>query len=179
MNRAFNFLIMLLCLSCATGTSRIIEKEKLNFSYTDDAYLFFRNMRQAQYDRKVMEKEGLRLYVHEDFSPSQLLKTTLVVNWKMNKAYVLVNLTDSTLEKYDIKVYYKEEDGTITEILQENLRRQGELSFLTEIYNQILTEHSLFIQYKGQEEQPLFNSSDDLEAFRVSMYDFYRLTAVL
>jgi hypothetical protein len=50
---------------------------------------------------------------------------------------------------------------------------------LTDIYNHIQEEHSLFLSFMGQEPEPLFKTADDQEAFRVSMYDFYRMTGVL
>jgi len=178
MKNVLTGLILLLCLACATGTSRLIDKEKLNFSYTDDAYLFFRNMRQAQYNRTVMEKEGLRLYQHEDYSSSQFIRTQLVVNWKVNSAYMLLDFADST-EKYDIKIYIREEDQSYSEIAQENLRRQGELVFLTDLYNHLLQEDKLFYELRYGQKTPLFETLDDQEAFRISMYDYYRLTAVL
>ncbi|MFQ3212910.1 MAG: hypothetical protein ACI9C9_000436 [Marivirga sp.] len=178
MKKVSSVLLLLVCLACATGTSKLIEEEKLSFSYTDEAYLFFRNMRQAQYDRTEMEKEGLRLYQHDDYSEEQLFKTKITVNWRANRAYVLIDLADST-EKIDVKVSYKRAKGEWIEIVPENLRRQGELAFLTDIYNHIQEEHTLFLTFRGQEPKPLFTTADDQEAFRVSMYDFYRMTGVL
>jgi len=176
--RKLTFLFLpILILACATGTSKIIEEEELNFNYIDDAYLFFRNMRQTNYSLKNMEKEGLRLYTHDDYAEETPLKTTLVVSWKANNAFAIMQLKDS-ISNEEVEFYYQKNDK-MQQIEFPNLRRQGELVVLTKLYNHLLQEDSLFIKMKGRETQPLFIDNDSQEAFRVSMYDFYRLTGVL
>lgn len=64
--KKFIILFFFSCMACSVNTSKKVELEKLTFSYTDDAYIFFRNMRQTNYDLKVMEEGGWRIYRHED-----------------------------------------------------------------------------------------------------------------
>ena len=163
------------CLACSTGSNKRIAEEKLNFSYIDDAYLFFRNMRQATYNLQDLKEEGVRLYQHEDFEEDQFFQVQMAVNWRMNRAFMLIKLPDS-VEKEQIRVFV--ERDSVFELEQENWRRQGELKFLTSIYNHILEKDSFSLVY-GEERMPLFMNNDQREAFRISMYDFYRLTALL
>ncbi len=174
--RAF-LLLIVINLSCATGTSRLIEAEKLNFSYTDDAYLFFRNMRQTGYHIENLEDKEVRLYTHDDYADKSPLKTTMVANWKANKAYAIMVLRDS-VSLNDISIYWKGEVDK-GEVIFPNTRRQGELVALTAIYNHMLQQHELSIEIEGGREELLFADADSREAFRISMYDFYRLTGVL
>jgi len=162
--------------ACSTGSSRLIEAEKLNFSYSDDAYLFFRNMRQTKYVYQNMEEKQLRLYTHKDYQKTSL-STSLVVNWRANKAFAILNVPEE-LDKQSIKFFWND-NGQYRPIEAPNFRRQGELQLLTNLYNHLLQEHELLISIKKGEKTPLFTDVDEQEAFRISMYDFYRLTNVL
>ncbi len=138
-------------------------------------------MRQAKYNLEVMEGSGWRIYRYEDFEQDKrrfYFNIALVVNWKASKAYAILELPDE-ISKELLTILWKgegQEDGKIT--LTE-LSRQSELEFLTEIYNHIAAEHLLYWQPKGEERVKLFAYPDQMEAFRVSMYDFYRLTGLL
>jgi len=177
MKKTISFFMMALIFACATGTSRLIEEEKLNFNYTDDAYLFFRNMRQTNYSINNMQEKDLRLYTHDDYAEETPLKATIVVSWKANNAFAIMQLKDS-VSNQDSQFYFQK-NGEKKEIKFPNLRRQGELVVLTKLYNHLLQEDTLFVKRKVQKLEPLFIDQDSREAFRVSMYDFYRLTGVL
>ncbi|MBK6265485.1 hypothetical protein JKA74_10590 [Marivirga sp. S37H4] len=176
------FISLSFLMACSINTSREIEKEKLTFNYRDDAYIFFRNMRQARYNLEVMEEAGWRIYRHEDFekdTSEYFFTTALVVNWQASKAYAIMELPGQ-ISKEGLKVFWKgEETNEQGEISLSGLSRQAELAFLTDIYNHIVKDHLLYWNQERKESVALFKNNDQKEAFRVSMYDFYRLTGLL
>ncbi|GAA5033424.1 hypothetical protein GCM10011506_25700 [Marivirga lumbricoides] len=173
-------LISFFC-ACSLSTDQIIEHEKLTFNYTDDAYIFFRNIRQSNYDLETLEKADWRIYRHEDRPQNTRysFNTAIVVNWRINKAYAILEINEKII-KENLTIYWNDAKGNKEgKIILQELQRQQELAFLTEIYNHILQEHQLSWTPDGQNQAPLFCNNDHKEAFRISMYDFYRLTGVL
>ena len=168
-------------MACSVNTSKKVELEKLRFNYTDDAYIFFRNMRQTHYDLEVMEEGGWRIYRHEDRQQDTsdfYFNVSLVVNWKLNRVYPIIEMTEQ-LKKEGLVVEWRalesEESGKIT---LEGMKRRDEMLFVSKIYNKMTEEVEFFISIENQK-TPLFPNTDAKEAFRISLYDFYRMTGLL
>lgn len=181
MKKSFVFILVSFLYACSLSTDQLIEKEKLNFNYTDDAYIFFRNIRQSNYNLEILEEADWRIYRHEDRGKdiTQSFNTAIVVNWRINKAYAILEI-NKNVQKEGLKITWTNPDSRDHgEIILKELQRQQELAFLSEIYNHALQEHQLSWSPNGQKQVPLFSNNDHKEAFRVSMYDFYRLTGVL
>lgn len=179
--KKFILLFFLSNMACSVNTSKKVELEKLRFSYTDDAYIFFRNMRQAQYDLEVMEEGSWRIYRHEDRQQDTTnfyFNVSLVVNWRVNRIYPIIEMTDK-FKNEGLTVEWKglesEESGKIA---LEGIKRRDEMLFVSKIYNKMTEEVEFFIQIENQK-TPLFPDTDAKEAFRISLYDFYRMTGLL
>ena len=172
--------ILILC-ACAVNTSKEIDLEKLNFSYRDDAYLFFRNMRQTQYDLEIMQEGDWRIYRHADHPKDTSIfyfNVALVVNWRVNKAYPIIEMP-AALQRDSFKANWVSFESEETGIIKlKGDKRVDELYFVSQLYNQLTKETELFVFYHN-ERIPLFKSPDEKEAFRVTLYDFYRLTGLL
>lgn len=174
-------LFVLAIFACSVNTSKKVELDKLKFSYTDDAYIFFRNMRQTNYDLEVMEEGGWRIYRHEDRqkdSTDFYFNISLVVNWRANKVYPIVEMTKN-IDKENFQVYWEAiESSDKGVIAMEGEKRSDEMIFTAKLYNTMVDEVELFVDYKNKK-LPLFADTDQKEAFRVSLYDFYRMTGLL
>lgn len=182
MRKIIILLNVLIYCACSVNTSKEIDLEKITFNYRDDAYIFFRNMRQTNYDIEILEKAGWRIYRHEDNSEDTgdyYFKTALVVNWRANKAYPIIEMQKS-IEKDGLQLSWVDpksnESGTIA---LGSLSRFEEMKLLTQIYNHVMKERKLNWKPDGEISKPLFANSDEIESFRVTMYDFFRLTGQL
>jgi hypothetical protein len=138
-------------------------------------------MRQSSYDLEVMEDGGWRIYRHEDRltdTSDFYFNISLVVNWRVSRVYPIIEMTKS-IEKDGFQVVWEaietDDKGIIS--LEGNQRR-NEMIFSTKLYNKMIDEVQLYVIYKNKK-LPLFVSSDQKEAFRVSLYDFYRMTGIL
>ncbi|WP_296619306.1 hypothetical protein [Marivirga sp.] len=179
--KKFVLIFFLTATACSVNTSKKVDLEKLRFSYTDDAYIFFRNMRQSNYDLEVMEQGGWRIYRHEDRKldvTDFYYNISLVVNWRVNRIYPIIEMPKS-MEKEGFEVFWEamesQEKGRIT---LEGEKRRDEMVFSTKLYNKMIDEVEMYVNYKGNK-RLLFEDSGHKEAFRVSMYDFYRMTGLL
>jgi hypothetical protein len=175
------FIFILIIFSCSVNTSEKVELEKLRFNYSDDAYIFFRNMRQTNYDLEVMEEGGWRIYRHEDRQRDTTdfyFNISLVVNWRVNRVYPIIEMTKS-IDKESFQVYWEAIESTEKgNISMEGEKRRDEMIFASKLYNKMVEEVEIYVNYKNKK-HPLFLDSEKREAFRVSMYDFYRMTGVL
>ncbi|WP_375579847.1 hypothetical protein ABWH96_01855 [Marivirga tractuosa] len=179
--KKFILFFLIVNIACSVNTSEKVELEKLRFNYTDDAYIFFRNMRQTNYDLEVMEEGGWRIYRYEDReldTTDFYFNISLVVNWRVNRAYPIIEMAKSIeKEGFEVKWEAIESDESGKFVLGGEKRRD-EMLFSSRLYNKMIDEVELFVTYKNKK-QALFKTSDQKEAFRVSMYDFYRLTGIL
>lgn len=179
--KKFILLFVLSIFACSINTSKKVEIEKLRFNYTDDAYIFFRNMRQSNYDIEVMEKGEWRIYRHEDRQTDTTefyFNISLVVNWRVNRVYPIIEMTKS-FNKQNFQVHWEaidsEEEGSIS---MEGEKRKDEMIFTAKLYNKLSDEVEMFVNHNNKK-LPLFADTDQKEAFRVSLYDFYRMTGQL
>jgi hypothetical protein len=179
--KKFILLFTLSIFACSVNTSKKVELEKLRFNYTDDAYIFFRNMRQSNYDLEVMEEGGWRIYRHEDRQTDTAdfyFNISLVVNWRVNRVYPIIEMTKK-IDKENFQVYWEAiESAEKGNISMKGEKRRDEMIFTAKLYNKMIDEVEMYVNYKN-EKHPLFPDSDKKEAFRVSLYDFYRMTGML
>ncbi len=168
-------------MACSVNTSKKVELDKLRFNYTDDAYIFFRNMRQTQYDLEIMEEGGWRIYRHEDRKQDTsdfYFNVSLVVNWRVNRVYPIIEMTER-FKKEGLTVNWKElESDESGKIALKGNKRRDEMLFVSKIYNKMTEEVEFFISIENKN-TPLFTDTDAKEAFRISLYDFYRMTGLL
>ncbi|HET8861083.1 hypothetical protein [Marivirga sp.] len=181
--KKFILLFLLANLACSVNTSEKVEISKLRFNYPDDAYIFFRNMRQTSYDLEIMEEGGWRIYRHEDrqsASTDFYFNIALVVNWRANKVYPIIEMPNSIeIEKEGFEVYWEAlESDDKGSIILEGEKRRNEMIFTAELYNKLIEEVQFYVMYKNRK-LPLFQNSDQKEACRVTLYDFYRMTGLL
>lgn len=138
-------------------------------------------MRQTNYDLEVMEEGGWRIYRHEDRkkdSTDFYFNISLVVNWRANKVYPMVEMT-KRIEKENFKVYWEAIESNETgSIAMKGEKRRDEMIFTTKLYNKMTEEVEMYMIYRDKK-LPLFPDADQKEAFRVSLYDFYRMTGLL
>lgn len=181
MKQCFLLLSAIVVFSCSVNTSKKIDVEALTFSYTDDAYIFFRNMRQTNYDLEVLEESDWRIYRHKDRkkdTSSFYFTVALVVDWRMNRVYPIVEMPIE-LKNESVRIQWEALEGNAKgEFQLQSMRRDDERKLAAQIYNQAMEEVKMtFIS--GDIEKPLFANSAEKEAFRVSMYDYFRMTALL
>lgn len=179
--KKFILLFIFSIFACSVNTSKKVELEKLRFNYADDAYIFFRNMRQTNYDLEVMDEGGWRIYRHEDRQTDTTdfyFNISLVVNWRANRVYPIIEMTKS-IKKENFQVYWEAIESAEKGIISmKGEKRSDEMLFTAKLYNKMTDEVEMYVNYK-KEKRPLFVNSDQKEAFRVSLYDFYRMTGLL
>jgi hypothetical protein len=167
--------------SCKIDRNKSVDRDKFTYKYTDDTFLFFKNVRQIYYDFQDLPKARWYAYRWSDRDQGNnfpTLNPVIVVDWFKNEAYVLVEPNETLFEEESLTIREKNpRNGKVYSYSLKERGRENMLEFATKIYEGITAGNELFIRRKEQF-GPLFRSEDQAETFRVVMADYYRLTNV-
>jgi hypothetical protein len=170
--------IILGLLACNPDKNKRADQNKLRFQTTDDAELFFSNLRQTDYTLELHKAAGFRVYRHKDW-PEEVtnpqLRPAIVLNWREDMAYLLLE-ANSQLTADPLQVLWqdllKEENGSYSFAYGS---KEDHLRFASQLYESLLEGHRLFL-LQEQDTLPFLSDPDEREAFRITLLDYYRLT---
>jgi hypothetical protein len=161
--------------SCNIDKGKRVDAEKRVYKSNDATKLFFRNVRASYYDKTTLEAAKLDVYrirtrnLTEEFP---VIHLALVNNWLQDEAYIIVEPNGFFSVGDTIRVSWQ--DTMPQEIQFVFGNKDQHTVFADKIYNNMLDGLDMYI-HKGSESWPLFPTSKEREAFRVTMIDFYRL----
>ncbi len=165
--------------ACNPDKNRLVDRNEPKFKTTDASRLFFKNVRLLYYDLEE-KNEGkiqiLKLGRRLEDSTAAIINIYIINNWYQDRAYPMVSLSPY-LEKFDtLEIEMIKEDGN-SEILFYNpsSTMNEQFYFASAIYEGLLKKYTFILKNDGSE---LFNNSDQREAFRITMVDFYRLVGI-
>lgn len=171
--RFFGIVLLIISFGCVPDKNEEVNKSELNFSTTDASELYFKNVRESYYSVDDRQDQGIKVFVYEDWNLEAtypLLNLSIVYNWQNDKAFVMANPNPYFPESAQIVV------GSDTVLFeQSNMKQQLEVA--SAIYNGIVREETISILVNN-EWKNLFSNSQDKQNFKITMYDFYRLTEV-
>lgn len=179
------FLIGLVLLSilasCNTDADKRIDPELLNFSVTDESKLYFKNVRQSDYDFDDESNVGVhifRLKKRTKAADYPVLNLVLAHNWRNDVAYLIYEpnsaMVADTAILENVTFVFKSA-GSEPQILEYSMDNVKSLSSsIANIYNAILDKKTVYWIRDG-EETPLFNGKAEEDAFRITCFDYYKL----
>jgi hypothetical protein len=161
---------------CGGENQRQIDVNDFRVNTTDASELFFKNVRSTYYKVEENEAAGLRIYRKNSWEGTRaILPLAIVVSWKQDKAFVLVEPKEPLSATDPITIHWKNEaegsKGTI-QVTLNNHKAHFELAVA--LYNKILEECSFMLEHGGSE-ITILDTEEKRESFRVSMYDYFRL----
>lgn len=196
MNRTLtSILISIVLFSCNPDKNKRADPEKLKFSTTDDAELFFKNLRQKAYDKEEVPGAKLQVFRHSERTRKAdhpLVHLAIVVNWLYDEAYLLVEPNESINSDEPIQIRWQDPETGDSGIHTFNYgNKEDHLRFAGQLYSSILDGHELeYILRSGSTPTdevapedampynaiPFLSKPKERDVFRVSMFDYYRLT---
>ncbi|MTI22478.1 hypothetical protein E1176_15710 [Fulvivirga sp. RKSG066] len=172
------FLTLIIVASgCKMDSDKKVDRNKFTYKTGDDTELFFKNIRQSEYDFEENKAAKFNLFRYEDRVTTQetpVLNLAIVINYMKDEAYLLVEPNDILDNEEVISVTVKDSDLTF-ELSAFN--HQSMLEFASQIYEQLLLDKNFVVMVNG-EQTPVLNTLDEREAFRITMSDYYRLVRV-
>jgi hypothetical protein len=164
--------------ACYPGRNRGLDPGRPAFATTDASELFFHNVRSPYYDKEEMPDAGLRVYrlgrrVQDENRP--LLNLAIVHNWRRDQAFILIEPSTYLMGLPELRLRYRNAGtGEQGELLYEPGNREDQFRMATSIYLQI-ESGSEFSLLAWEEEFAFLAEKAEREAFRATMFDFYRL----
>jgi hypothetical protein len=174
-------MLMAFFVACDGSSNKPIKREKLSTQMNDDAYVFFRNMRQTYYHIEDLGDAGIRIYRFkkqaELDSSRAMMQIGIMVNWRSNKAYLL--LQPSPIVGDSIRLSYLTNEGEQGTWQLNERNQQLLLDFATDMYEGLQKGYAFTLYDSLGNGHPFLDVEQNREAFRICLKDFYRLTRVL
>lgn len=103
-----------------------------------------------------------------------VINLAIVNNWRYDEAYLLLE-PNSLLQLNELSVNWtKEKTGEQGTVAFENGNKRSIVRFADQLYDLIQQESRLTVILDGKSVD-ILNNSEDSEAFRITMVDYYRL----
>ena len=168
---------IVLLAACNPDKQKEVDQTTISFDTNDASKLFFKNMRQSYYDQQIMEEAKLELYrfsKRNTDNETPVINLTIVNNWRYDQAYLLLE-PGAGMSLSDLKISWTNSElGESGEIVFENGNKETIVRFADQIYYQ-LQRGSQFKVMLEDGEVDILKTSQDREAFRITMVDYYRL----
>lgn len=178
------FLITSIALAaCNLDKDTQVDDKKSKFTTSDASELFFKNVRQIYYDQEEMAAAKLNVFRLGDRSRADdypVINLAIASNWRYDEAYLLVE-PNAYLEKLDsIRVTWKAPESAQTGTYRwVRGNKEAQFVFASQLYRSVQQGHQLYVTNARGEQEKLLDRYDDREAFRKTMFDYYRLVDLL
>ncbi len=165
--------------ACSIDRDKGVDRNRFTFRTGDDTELFFKNIRQSDYDLEENEAAKLRVFRHEDRPQSDsipYLSPAIVMNILRDEAYILIEPSATLADEDTIQVILHAESRNDTLELS-MMNRENNLEFASQIYEH-MQQGGTFSVLDDGEFRPLMDEQKYRESFRVTISDYYRLTRI-
>ena len=175
---AFSVVMTLLVVTaCNPDKKTKVDQTTISFETNDASKLFFKNLRQTYYDKEEMvaaKMDVYRLAKRDIENDHPVINLAIVNNWRFDEAYLILEPND-LLNPGELSMNWKnEESGKSGVIRFENGNKETIVKFADQIYDQI-QQGSIFSVEIGGKETDILKNPKDIETFRITMIDYYRL----
>ena len=111
-------------------------------------------------------------------SNSPILNLSIVNNWRYDEAYILLEPNEVIGALDQLKLKWENSEGASGQLNFIGGNKTDQLKFAAQVYEQI-QQGSTFLLIKEDEQLEILNDSKSREAFRITMFDYWRLVRSL
>jgi hypothetical protein len=172
---------LILLIACGKVKQNLPENAQINFKTRSDTELYFKNVRQLDYDWEDQKNTKLNLYRFAKrikTNKKLLLNLVIVHNWRYNEAYLLVETNNFFPKNQPFKIFWRDKSGKLGEIIFKNGDKTSHFEFAYAIYQGILNEYN-FYQSLDNQLVAISDTPAERKAFRVTMLDYLKLVGKL
>ena len=174
-------ILALLLVGCQLDSDKAVRNDKFTFKTGNDTQLFFKNLRQSYYEKEVNEAAKFDVYrLTKRFKNDSLpvINLAIVNNYLRDEAYLLIE-PSKVAEVMPLIIHsLSDTTDTITPIRLEAQNRESMLAFASAIYQDLLRGNHFKIALQDTI-RPILHSPLEREAFRITMFDYFRLVRSL
>ena len=163
--------LLFLLSSCILDQDKTIAIEDIDFGTTDDTELFFRNIRQSDYEleeRPQAKMNLFRLKAMQRDTTQQALYPVIIHHWLVDKAYLWLEPAYETSEPITVVIGQSGEKKTFQ---FDGVSPQNHLAIALAMFDANLNNQTIWI---GDQEMMLENSSLR-KNYQLVLNDYFRL----
>lgn len=177
-SRSFSFISILILFACHPDKTKEVALDNLQFHTTDQSEIYFKNIRRSYYDLEEIPDAAIEIFRLSDYQKvtSPFIKPIITFNWRNDFAAIMLEQSPELLEEQSITIIFEngeEQDKALINF--DNVRTQSTIA--VRIYNAILKNDQIYLLLNKQK-QPLFTTSEEIEYFRITVFDFLRLVEI-
>lgn len=172
-------LLPLLLFACDTESKKRANRETMRFRTTDDAELFFKNLRRTEYDYQNLKAAKLDIFRHQDRTESAEYPhfiPALVVNWRYDEAYIILEANEYLGQVRPLIIEWQDNaQQKKGQYVLESNNKMEQLQFATQLYDGLQDGQQFYLSTDSTL-LPFLDKPKDRRVFRTTMFDYYRLT---
>lgn len=169
--RELIFILVIFVLSCTSSNKT--GNAELTYTTRDDSELFFKNIRQSNYDLQEEKEARINIFRHRKRNRASLLNIAIAHNWIADQAFIMLEWSDSSLNSNDAVVYTYSNKEIIYQ--PGSVRQQTE--FARDLYN-LLQEGEQAFMINDRDTLFLYRLNEERDLFFTVMNDYFRLTGI-
>jgi len=165
--------------SCQIDKDKKVDRDKFTFKTGDDTEIFFKNVRQSDYDLEENKAAKFNVFRHEDrphTNDKPVINLAIIHNFMDDEAYLLIEPNDS-LSVFDPLQIEIRNDSVADHIMLKSVNRESMLEFASRIFEGIQKDAEFFVVHQD-DRIPILDQKEERKAFRITTSDYYRLTRV-
>ncbi|RED94122.1 hypothetical protein [Marinoscillum furvescens] len=163
-------ILIVLAVGCHPAKHEPVDPKSLSFTTTDASEMYFKNIRQSSYTVEIRKEAGINIYRPNTLQNVLMpLKPVLLINWRHDKAYVILESTEA--QQIDQVIIAQD-----TLSYEEGVPKQNS-TLATHIYNAILQQQKVTV-YLDSSSLSMFGHPTHQDYFRTTLFDFYRLVEI-
>ncbi len=165
-------------IACHPDKNRLVSLDEISFRSTDASELYFKNMRRSYYETEERQEAAIELYTLSDYSEIQtpLMKPVIAYNWRNDFVSIMLSIPDDLDNDPTIALIF-EEAGEQQKMILNDADIRTQTTVAVKIYNGILSNHEIFLVVNDQR-YPLFDSKDEMDMFRITVFDYLRFVEI-
>jgi hypothetical protein len=185
MNRVKISLLLFLIVTmsaCTSDADKRIDGEKLEFVTTDESELYFKNVRQSDYDLIEMKDASINIFrsksrtVDADYP---LLTLAIAHNWRVDRGYLFLEPSETMPKEAFNLIIVDEKSGKKSELkytTEDHINDKSKV--VVDLYAAIQDGNKIFWD-DGTTEIEILDKPADREAFRITALDYYKMIGAL
>lgn len=165
-------LINVLLVSCHPDKNMPVQLSEMRFTTTDASELFFNNVRKSAYKEEQNKEAGINVYRSKELENSSiLLEPVLILNWRHDQAFIILEERDSSFED---EVTFSIGSSQKELLTFDKSHHKDHTKFCLIAYNALLEGDTIYIQ--NESGLTLYLAEEEhRSAFRKVIFDWLRL----
>lgn len=165
-----SWLLLVVLSSCLLKTQEKVDLSNFDFSTTDPSELFFKNVRQSDYELTEMKEAKLNTFRLKGIEKKGLYPV-IIHHWALDKAYVWLEKDESLVSEGPVPLVLINREGKTDQFDFGGVSKEEHLKMANSIFEIIIDSGRVFVN-----EAELFPfGSPERKNYRIVLNDYYRL----